>query len=69
MPNIPGFLTVTGLVPKDTVWPWLVAVYDYAWFVGFFISAISYLLMMSRQKQPVQQERSQPQGEFQVSSI
>ncbi|SMB98874.1 NCS1 nucleoside transporter family [Hymenobacter roseosalivarius DSM 11622] len=69
LPNIPGFLTVTGLVPKGVVWPWLVAVYDYAWFVGFFISAGSYLLLMSRQKQAGRQERSQPRGEFQVSSI
>jgi NCS1 family nucleobase:cation symporter-1 len=48
LPNIPGFLVTIGALPRAAVWPWLVAVYDYAWFVGFFLSAGSYLLLMAK---------------------
>ena len=52
LPNVPGFLTTIKLVNKDSVWPWLDNLYNYAWFVGFFISAISYLLMMKPVPKP-----------------
>jgi len=48
LPNVPGFLTTIKLVSKDAVWPWLSDLYNYAWFVGFFVSGITYLLMMKR---------------------
>ncbi len=32
----------------ETVWPWLSGLYNYAWFVGIFVSGITYLLMMKR---------------------
>jgi NCS1 family nucleobase:cation symporter-1 len=51
LPNVPGFLTAIGVLHKGTAWPWLVSLYNYAWFVGFFISAGVYLLLM--RKQPV----------------
>jgi cytosine/uracil/thiamine/allantoin permease len=32
-----------------TVWPWIAHLYNYAWFVGFFVSGITYMLMMKKQ--------------------
>jgi NCS1 family nucleobase:cation symporter-1 len=46
LPNVPGFLTTTKVISKEAVWPWLDGLYSYAWFVGFFVSGISYLLLM-----------------------
>lgn len=50
LPNVPGFLTIINLLPKGAVWPWLVYVYNYAWFAGFLISGLSYFLMMKRSR-------------------
>jgi nucleobase:cation symporter-1, NCS1 family len=46
VPNIPGFLTTIGIIVKGAVPAWIAALYSYAWFVGFFISGISYALLM-----------------------
>ncbi|MFN2440492.1 MAG: cytosine permease, partial [Chitinophagaceae bacterium] len=46
LPNVPGFLTTIKLINIESVWPWLNNLYSYAWFVGFFISGISYWVMM-----------------------
>jgi nucleobase:cation symporter-1, NCS1 family len=46
LPNVPGFFITIKVINKESVWPWLGNLYSYAWFVGFFISGISYLLMM-----------------------
>lgn len=46
LPNVPGFLTTTEIIPKSSVWTWLSAVYNYAWFVGFFVSGIVYYGLM-----------------------
>ena len=48
LPNVPGFLTATAIISKEAVWPWLAEIYNYAWFVGFFVSGISYILMKRR---------------------
>lgn len=48
LPNVPGFLTTTQLVSKNVFWSWASDVYNYAWFVGFFISGITYLLLMKK---------------------
>jgi NCS1 family nucleobase:cation symporter-1 len=45
IPNIPGFLTTIQVVNKNTFWPWLSNIYNYAWFAGFLISAISYIVL------------------------
>ncbi|UOQ70248.1 NCS1 family nucleobase:cation symporter-1 [Hymenobacter cellulosilyticus] len=50
LPNIPGFLAAVGAVDKQTLWPALVALYYYAWFVGFFVSGGVYLLLMAQEK-------------------
>lgn len=45
LPNVPGFLTTINLVDTSNIWPWLSDVYNYAWFVGFFVSGLTYLLL------------------------
>ena len=45
-PNVPGFLTAIGVLEKGAVWPGLVAVYNYAWFVGFLVSGVVYWGLM-----------------------
>jgi len=49
LPNLPGFLTQIKLMNVGTVWPWIAHLYNYAWFVGFFISGLTYMLMMKKQ--------------------
>lgn len=48
VPNIPGFLTTIGAINKDTIWHWVSQLYNYAWFVGFFVSGITYMIMMRK---------------------
>lgn len=43
-PNVPGFLHAAGFV--SAMPPFFVSLYTYAWFVGFGIAAIVYLLLM-----------------------
>ena len=46
LPNVPGFLTTIKVISADAVPTWVSGLYNYAWFVGFFISGLSYMLMM-----------------------
>lgn len=48
VPNIPGFLTTIGAINKDTIWHWVSQLYNYAWFVGFFVSGGTYMIMMRK---------------------
>ena len=48
LPNLPGFLTQIKVMNIGTVWPWVAHLYNYAWFVGFFVSGITYFLMMRK---------------------
>jgi len=48
LPNLPGFLTQIKVMSIGTVWPWIAHLYNYAWFVGFFISGITYMLLMRK---------------------
>lgn len=52
-PNIPGFLANIHLADKDSMPAFLLHLYDYAWFVGFFISGVTYWLMMRSQTEVV----------------
>jgi cytosine/uracil/thiamine/allantoin permease len=45
-PSVPGFLAAIGLLGKAAVWPWLLVLHNYAWFMGFFVAAAVYLLLM-----------------------
>jgi nucleobase:cation symporter-1, NCS1 family len=47
LPNVPGFLTTTKVLDKNLVWDWVSALYNYAWFVGFFVSGVLYYVMMN----------------------
>lgn len=43
VPNIPGFLAASGLTGPTL--PIFESLYTYAWFVGFFLSSLTYLLL------------------------
>lgn len=46
LPNVPGFLVQVKLINQDSVWPWVSEIYNYAWFAGFFISGLTYYILM-----------------------
>ena len=46
LPNVPGFLVTIKIISKDVFPLWINDLYNYAWFVGFFVSAILYILLM-----------------------
>lgn len=46
LPNVPGFLTTIQVLPMASVPGWLSDIYNYAWFVGFFVSGLVYLGLM-----------------------
>jgi len=46
LPNIPGFLVTIGLVKPGLLPAWIVLIYSYAWFTGFFVAGGSYYLLM-----------------------
>jgi len=50
VPNIPGFLITIGLVSHEAIPFWIAQLYNYAWFVGFFVSGISYYGFMRSYK-------------------
>ena len=46
LPNVPGFLVTIKIISKEIFPLWVNDLYNYAWFVGFFVSAILYILLM-----------------------
>jgi len=46
LPNVPGFLVTIKVIDKEVFPSWVNDLYNYAWFVGFFVSAILYILLM-----------------------
>jgi len=46
LPNIPGFLLQVKLVADNAFPTWISRLYYYAWFVGFFVSGLIYILLM-----------------------
>ncbi len=48
IPNIPGFLGTIKVFDPASVGPFLMHLYNYAWFVGFGLAFIVYLLMMKK---------------------
>ncbi len=44
LPNLPGFCVTVHWLPKTLVPAFLVAAYDYAWFLGFAVAFVSYLI-------------------------
>jgi len=45
LPNLPGFLVTVKAIDPTTVPAWLVALYNYAWFIGFGIAFVVYLVL------------------------
>ena len=58
IPNIPGFLVMINVISQDAVPQWVSHLYNYAWFVGFFVSGISYILMMQSYKRNILQSNN-----------
>ncbi|MGE5106875.1 MAG: NCS1 family nucleobase:cation symporter-1 [Sphingobacteriales bacterium] len=46
LPNAPGFLVTTNLITADIFPEWISHLYNYAWFVGFFVSGLVYISLM-----------------------
>lgn len=44
LPNLPGFLVTIKVLPTDSVPPIFISLYHYAWFVGFALAFLLYLL-------------------------
>jgi nucleobase:cation symporter-1, NCS1 family len=54
LPNLPGFLVTIKVMASGTVPLWMSDLYNYAWFVGFFMSGIVYILLMRSDKLSIQ---------------
>jgi NCS1 family nucleobase:cation symporter-1 len=49
VPNVPGFLTTIKVIPATSVPVVVSSLYHYAWFVGFIVSGIIYLLLQKQE--------------------
>lgn len=45
LPNLPGFLVNVKLLDSNAVPPFLVGLYSYAWFLGFGIAFVVYIVL------------------------
>jgi len=52
VPNIPGFLGTVKVVDPVSVGPFLMSVYNYAWFVGFGVAFSLYFALMRKSIKP-----------------
>jgi len=50
LPNIPGFLLQVKLISSTAFPEWISHLYNYAWFVGFFVSGFVYMILMRSYK-------------------
>lgn len=50
LPNLPGFLLQLKVVSSTAFPVWISDLYNYAWFVGFFVSGVVYWLLMKRKR-------------------
>ena len=64
LPNVPGFLVQITLLDRETVWPWITGIYNYAWFAGFFISGLVYFILMRN----TSSENFKQKGKYSVST-
>src|SRR5947208_8047918 len=53
LPNLPGFLVTVKVVGPTSVPPFFVRLYDYAWFVGFAIAFVVYLVLRTLNKRSI----------------
>jgi len=54
LPNVPGFLVTIKAIAPDAVPVWIAQLYNYAWFVGFLVSGIAYMLLMQTYRHGIQ---------------
>ena len=59
-PNVPGFLVTIKVIGADSVPLWISHLYNYAWFVGFFVSGILYVLLMPSARPIIHEEINEP---------
>ncbi|MFM1769360.1 MAG: hypothetical protein RJA22_1889 [Verrucomicrobiota bacterium] len=52
LPNLPGFLAAVGAVGRAQVPGFLLGLYDYAWFAGFALAFVVYLLLRAVARTP-----------------
>jgi len=50
LPNVPGFFVTIKVLSATAVPEWITHLYNYAWFVGFLVSAFVYWGMMKKRK-------------------
>jgi NCS1 family nucleobase:cation symporter-1 len=55
LPNVPGFLLQVKLVSATAFPGWINNLYNYAWFVGFFISGVVYFITMNYSPQRIRE--------------
>jgi len=48
LPNVPGFLLTVKVISADAFPGWISNLYNYAWFVGFFVSGFIYWTLMRK---------------------
>jgi nucleobase:cation symporter-1, NCS1 family len=48
LPNLPGFLLQIKVISNTAFPAWVSNLYNYAWFVGFFVSGIVYWVLMKK---------------------
>jgi nucleobase:cation symporter-1, NCS1 family len=61
LPSVPGFLVQVKLLKADNVAPWLVGLYNYAWFIGFGIAFVAYLAGRKLTARPASVALKQPE--------
>jgi NCS1 family nucleobase:cation symporter-1 len=54
VPNVPGFLLNIKVIGTGSVPWWIAELYNYAWFVGFFVSGIIYVILMNSNKKTIE---------------
>jgi NCS1 family nucleobase:cation symporter-1 len=53
LPSLPGFLAATNAIRKDSISPIFLSIYNYAWFVGFTVAFVSYLIARKLAPAPI----------------
>jgi NCS1 family nucleobase:cation symporter-1 len=48
LPNLPGFLVQVDLISQSSLPIWIDDLYNYAWFISFFISFVLYSIIMKK---------------------
>ena len=52
LPNLPGFLSTVGVLDKARVPALFLGIYNYAWFVGFVMAFVVYLVLRKFAREP-----------------